>query len=82
MIARALGVPEELGLSQVDALRAGLRGRRLLLLLASCDYVTSACADLAAAFECRPGVCLAATVMPSPEGLRAFGDGKVRQSSV
>ena len=69
MVARALGLPEDLGLSQLDALRAGLRGKRLLILFEDGDQVAKACADLAAEPKCCPGIRLAASVMPPPEGL-------------
>ena len=68
IVARALGLPEDLGLSQLDALRAGLRGKWLLILLEDGGQVAEACADLAAELKCCPGIRLAASVMPSPEG--------------
>jgi non-specific serine/threonine protein kinase len=71
MVARALGLPDDLGLSQLDALRTGLRGKRLLILLEDGGQVAEACADLAAELKCCPGIRLAASVMPSPERLCA-----------
>jgi predicted ATPase len=63
VVARALRLPDRLGLSQLAALRAGLCGRRLLIILDDCDRVAPACASLAAELARSPGVHLAATAM-------------------
>jgi predicted ATPase len=64
VVAQALRLPEDLGLSQLDALRAGLHGKRLLIILEDSEQVARACADLAAELKCCPGIRLAASVMP------------------
>jgi len=46
-VASVLGVKEEAGLGVVDALRAFVRERRLLLILDNCEHVLQACAELA-----------------------------------
>jgi non-specific serine/threonine protein kinase len=63
-VSRLLGVPEQAaGLaSQRDALLAHLRGRRLLLVLDTCEHLIDACADLAAAIlAAAPQVTVLAT---------------------
>lgn len=69
-VAQALGVPDDRRLSQLDALRAGLDGKRLLIILDDCDLVADACANLAAELSGHPGVHLAATAM-APVGMPA-----------
>jgi predicted ATPase len=63
VVARALGQPDRLGLSQLAALRTGLHGRRLLIILDDCDRVAQACATLAGELARSPGVHLAATAI-------------------
>jgi predicted ATPase len=63
VVARALRLPDRLGLSQLAALRTGLCGRRLLIILDDCDRVAQACASLAAELARSPGVHLVATAM-------------------
>ena len=63
VVARALRLPDRLALSQLAALRTGLHGKRLLIILDDCDQVAQDCASLAAALARSPGVHLAATAM-------------------
>ncbi len=70
-VARALRLPDPLRLSQLAALRSGLRGKRLLIVLDDCDRVADACAALAAELTRCPGVHLTTTAMAP---LRAAGE--------
>lgn len=83
-VGRTLRLPDRQWLSQLTTLRAGLRGKRLLIVLDDCDQVSDACADLAAGLAQCPGVHLAATasaplrvpgerVYPARPGLAAVG---------
>jgi non-specific serine/threonine protein kinase len=63
VVARSLRLPDRLGLSQLAALRTGLHGQRLLIILDDCDRVAQACASLAGELARSPGVHLAATAI-------------------
>jgi len=83
VVARALRLPDRLGLSQLAALRTGLYGRRLLIVLDDCDRVAQACASLAAELARSPGVHLAATAMAPLRvaGERVYAVGEQRAAA-
>jgi predicted ATPase len=60
-IARALGVREGGGQPQDDALRAALRGRRLLLLLDNCEHLLGAAPQVAELLLAAPRLVVLAT---------------------
>ncbi len=61
-VASVLGLPEQDARSALDALLEYLRGRRLLLILDTCEHLLDACAALAqAVMRDAPGVTVLAT---------------------
>lgn len=61
-VAACLGLPEQDGRGQLTAVLAHLRGKRLLLLLDTCEHLVDACALLAEAIlREAPGVTVLAT---------------------
>jgi predicted ATPase/tRNA A-37 threonylcarbamoyl transferase component Bud32 len=71
-VASTLGVRQEKARSEIEALEAWLRERRLLLVLDNCEHVVDACAPLAGRLlETCPGLRMLAT---SREALSAAGE--------
>jgi predicted ATPase/serine/threonine protein kinase len=71
-VASALGVREQGGRLEFEALQAWLREKRLLLVLDNCEHLVEACAGLAQALlEACPGLQLLAT---SREALGVVGE--------
>jgi len=74
-VASVLGVKEEPGKPVVDALKAFVRERRLLLVLDNCEHLLAACADLAQALlQAGTGLKVLAT---SREALHVRGEASL-----
>jgi predicted ATPase/class 3 adenylate cyclase/DNA-binding CsgD family transcriptional regulator len=79
-VARALGLPDQLGRSTMDTLLRFVRDRQMLMVLDNCEHLLDACADLVVALlGAAPGLRLLAT---SRESIGVTGEATWRVPSL